>query len=424
MISATANLPEDLPDSPRIDEAASTSLFQKLGALVITSAIVMLVGWATDDSPGKRQFYFSYLFGWFWALSLSLGALFWVLIHHLTAAGWSVVIRRIYENITRMIPVLLLLFIPILIGMDTIYKWTNASESELPHGKGIWLSKPFFVVRILIYFTIWIGYSHFFRRQSIRMDGTSGFEDRKALLRKCEWWAPSGILLLGLTATFAAFDLVMSLNYAWFSTIFGVIFWADSIRGSICLCVLTILVLHYAGYMRHTIKREHFHDMGKLMFGFVVFWTYVSFAQYFLYWYGNIPEETVFYNDRREASWYTLSKLLPICYFAVPFILLMPRGNKRNPKTIGFVAAWVMLFQALHLYWEIMPEGLKSSIHDRPEKGVSIHWLDIASLTLFGSIMASCMLWGFRNYPIIPVRDPRLAESIKHQVDEFGDVQE
>ena len=355
-------------------------------------------------------------------LSLSLGALFWILIHHLTAAGWSAAIRRIYENCTRMIPVLLALLFRSSSAWTPFINGIMRAKVNWNMGRASGSSAPFFIVRILIYFSIWIGYSHLLRKQSILMDRTSGFEDRKAILRKCEWWAPSGILLLGLTSTFAAFDLMMSLNYLWFSTIFGVIFWADSIRGSLCLCVLTVLALHYAGYLRNTVNREHFHDMGKLMFGFIVFWTYVAFAQYFLYWYGNMPEETIFYWDRRVGSWNTMSILLPICYFAVPFILLLPRGNKRNPRIIGFVAAWVMLFHAMHLYWEIMPEGLKTGVKDHPEKGVSIHWLDVASIFMFGSIMASCILYGFRNYPIIPVRDPRLQESIHHEVDEFGDA--
>jgi len=253
------------------------------------------------------------------------------------------------------------------------------------------------------------------------MDATEDLEERKKILRKLEWYAPSGIALLALTATFAAFDLIMSLNYHWFSTIFGVIFWADCIRGSLVSCLLIVIAMHSAGYLKHTITREHFHDIGKLMFGFTVFWTYVSFDQYFLYWYGNIPEETKFYWDRRHGSWYTLSILLPICYFAVPFLILLPRGNKRNPKIIGFTAAWVLFWQMTHLYWEIMPEGLKPGVHDHPTAGVSIHWMDLASIVMFGSVIVGSVVYGFRKDNLIPIRDIRLDESLHHEVDEFGD---
>jgi len=419
-MSATAAIAiEDLPDAPNLDAAAGLSAFQKAVTVALVAGAALAIGWVIDDSPGKRQFYFSYLWGYMWALSLALGALFWNIIHHVVAAGWSVGIRRIHENVHRALPVLALLFIPIALGLGTIYKWSNADD--LKNGKQVWLSPGFFLIRIAIYFAIWITYSTLMRRWSLQADATEDFEERKKIQRTMEWYAPSGLLLLALTATFAAFDLIMSLNYHWFSTIFGVIFWADGIRVSLVSCVLIVICLHSAGYLRSTITREHFHDMGKLMFGFTVFWTYVSFAQYFLYWYGNMPEETKFYWDRRFGTWYAMSVLLPIGYFAVPFLILLPRGNKRNPKIIGFVAAWVLFFESFHLYWEIMPEGLKATVHDRPSAGVSPHWMDAASIVMFGGVMVSCLLYGFRNHSLIPIRDPRLGESIHHEVDEFGD---
>lgn len=407
------------PDNARLSTEAGASLFQKLLIVSGVVAAVLLVGWIIDDSPGHRQFYYSYLLGYTWALSIALGALFWNLIHHLTAAGWSVGIRRIWENLTRAIPVLAVLFIPIAIGIGTIYKWSHADD--LKHGKQIWLSPAFFIGRFVFYFGIWIAYSMMMRKWSLRSDATEDLDERKKLLRKMEWNAPVGILLLGLTSTFAIFDLMMSLNYHWFSTIFGVIFWADSIRGSLALCVLIVIGLHASGHLRNTITREHFHDMGKLMFGFTVFWTYVAFSQYFLYWYGNIPEETKWYWDRRMGSWYTMSIILPIGYFAVPFLLLLPRGNKRKPLIIGFVAAWILFFHLYHFYWQIMPEGLKAHVHDRPETGVSVHWMDVVSILTFAGVLVCSLVYGFKREPLIPIRDIRLAESIHHQVDEFGD---
>jgi hypothetical protein len=409
----------ELPDAPRLDEPTSTSLFQRALVVAAIAGVVLLFGWLIDDSPGKRQFFYSYLWGYTWALSVALGALFWNLIHHVTAAGWSVGIRRTFENITRALPVLAVLFIPIALGIGTIYKWSHADD--LKNGKQIWLSPAFFIGRFAIYFAIWIGYSMLMRKWSLQSDETEDVEERKRLLRKMEYHAPVGLLLLALSSTFAIFDLVMSLNYHWFSTIFGVIFWADCIRASLSSCVLIILALRSAGYLRSTVTREHFHDMGKLMFGFTVFWTYVAFAQYFLYWYGNIPEETKWYWDRRAGTWYEASQLLAIGYFAVPFVLLLPRGSKRNPKIIGFIAAWVVFFEMFHLYWQIMPEGLKATVHDRPSAGVSIHWMDIASITMFAAVIVGSLLYGYRTAALFPQHDVRLAESIHHAVDEFGD---
>lgn len=407
------------PDTTRLDEAVGPSLFQKVLIVTGVAGVLLLFGWLIDDSPGRRQFYYSYLWGYTWALSIALGALFWNLIHHVTSAGWSVGIRRIWENLTRAIPVLAVLFIPIAIGIGTIFKWSHADD--LKNGKQIWLSPAFFIGRYVVYFAIWIVYARLMRNWSLQCDTTEDIDERKKLLRKMEWYAPSGLLLLALTSTFAIFDLMMSLNYHWFSTIFGVIFWADSIRGSLSLCVLIIIGLHSMGYLRKTITREHFHDMGKLMFGFTVFWTYVAFSQYFLYWYGNIPEETKWYWDRRMGSWFTMSIVLPIGYFGVPFLMLLPRGSKRKPLIIGFTAAWILAFHMYHLYWEIMPEGLKAHVHDRPETGVSVHWLDVASIVMFAGVLLSSLAYGFKRDALIPIRDVRLAESIHHQVDEFGD---
>jgi hypothetical protein len=420
MTSHAILAPAELNDAPRLEATAGEAAYNKAATVAGVAAAVLLVGWLADDSPGRRQFYFSYLWGYTWALSIALGALFWNLIHHVTAAGWSVGIRRIFENIHRALPALAVLFIPIVMGIGTIFKWSHAED--LKHGKQIYLSPAFFLCRFVVYFAVWITYSRLMRKWSLQCDATDDPEERKRIQRKLEWYAPSGVLLLALTSTFAVFDLVMSLNYHWFSTIFGVIFWADCIRGSLVSCVLIVLALHGAGYLRNTVTREHFHDMGKLMFGFTVFWAYVAFAQYFLYWYGNIPEETKWYWDRRSGSWYTLSILLPIGYFGVPFLLLLPRGNKRNPATIGYVALWVLFFQMTHLYWEIIPEGSKTTVHDRPAFGVSVHWLDIASIVMFAGVLAASVIGGFRAHALVPIRDVRLGESIRHEVDEFGDV--
>ncbi len=415
-----ADMPlQELPDVSRLDERAGTAFHQKVTVSAAAAALALLFGWAIDDSHGRRQFYYSYLWGYTWALSLALGALFWNLIHHITAAGWSVAIRRIFENIHSVLPILAVLFVPIAIGIGTIYKWSHAED--LTNGKQVWLSPAFFLVRFAIYFSVWIIYSNLMRRLSWQCDATDDIDARKIIQRTMEWYAPSGLLLLAITSTFAAFDLMMSLNYHWFSTIFGVIFWADCIRGSLVSCLLIVIALHSAGYLRNTITREHFHDIGKFMFGLTVFWAYVAFAQYFIIWYTNIPEETKWYWDRREGAWYTMSILLPICYFAVPFFLLLPRGNKRNPRVIGFVALWVLVFQMAHLYWQIMPEGMKANVHDRPSNGVSFHWMDLASILFFASVMAGGVLRGFRNSALIATGDLRLAESIHHEVDEYGD---
>ena len=402
-----AGLPDDVaPIGERADRA-----FRVLLGIVAGSGVGLLAGVFVDT----KQFFHSYLFGYVFALDIALGALFWVLIHHVSDAGWSVGLRRVFENINRAIIPLAVLLLPVLVGLFTgnLYEWyefihknpakLHGHEIHLQHVKQVYFSTPFLLARVVLYFGVWIAYSVAMRNWSSRQDAEGG----AALTRRMQWWAPSGVALLGLTATFFAFDFVMSLQYSWFSTIFGVYFWVGGIRGSLATGVLVVLALRSAGYLRHTITMEHLHDVAKLMFGFTVFWAYIAFAQYFLIWYGNMPEETQFYLLRRNGAWYPASMLLPILYFAVPFFLLLPRAHKRSPRWLAFIAGWVLVMHAYDLYWQIMPVLHPDTVH--------FHYLDVvAPVCLFGVVLLSAV-WGFRRLPLIPIRDARLNETIGYE---------
>lgn len=402
--------PDGLPESvaPLRDELAGT--FRTLAVATAAVGAVLAVGAVIDP----KQFFHSYLFGYVFALDIALGALFWVLIHHVADAGWSVGLRRVFENVSRAILPLAVLFLPVLVGTFTgnLHQWydfVHGPEPEEGHLKHLWhvkhlyFSTPFFLARLALYFGVWIAYSVAMRNWSTKQDYVGG----AALTRRMQWWAPSGVALLGLTATFFAFDVVMSLQYTWFSTIFGVYFWAGGIRGSLATVVLVVLALRRAGYLRKTITMEHLHDVGKLMFGFTVFWTYIAFAQYFLIWYGNMPEETQFYLLRRNGAWYPMSILLPILYFVVPFFMLLPRAHKRSPKWMAFISAWILVMHAYDLYWQIQPTLHNDTIH--------FHWLDVAAPVCMFGVLLLATVWGLRRLPLIPVRDARLNETINYE---------
>jgi hypothetical protein len=405
--------PGGLPDNvaPFASETVASG-GRILFAVLLASGIILFTGVLAD----AKQFYHSYLFGYVFALDIALGALFWVLIHHVSDAGWSVGLRRVFENINRALIPLAVLFVPVLIGTFTgnLHLWygfihgpepTDEQLNHLWHVKHTYFATPFFLARLAIYFGIWIGYSVAMRRWSTRQDAIGG----AALTRRMQWWAPSGVLLLGLTSTFFAFDILMSLQYSWFSTIFGVYFWVGGMRGSLATCVLIVLSLRAAGYLRNTITMEHLHDVAKIMFGFTVFWAYIGFAQYFLIWYGNVPEETQFYLLRRNGSWYLLSILLPILYFVVPFFMLLPRAHKRNPRWLAFIAAWVLVMHAYDLYWQILPVLHQDTVH--------LHWLDVASPVFMFAVLITATCWGFLKFPLIPIRDARLNETIGYEND-------
>ena len=406
--TADLTYPAGLPDA--VAPLGTTRAFRVLVPVVSFAAGALVLGAILD----RKQFFHSYLFGYVFALDIALGALFWTMIHHVADAGWSVGLRRVFENVSRAILPLAVLFLPVLVGTftgnlhawyDFVHKAEPAEEhlKHLWHVKHIYFGTPFFLARLVLYFAVWIAYSVAMRHWSTKQDADGGI----ALTKRMQWWAPSGVALLGLTSTFFAFDILMSLQYSWFSTIYGVYFWAGGIRGSLATCVLIVLSLRAAGLLRNTITMEHLHDVAKIMFGFTVFWAYIAFAQYFLIWYGNVPEETQFYLLRRNGGWYALSILLPILYFVVPFFLLLPRAHKRSPFWLAFASAWILFMHAYDLYWQIMPV-----LH--PD-GVHFHWLDVAApVCLFGVLLLSAV-WGFARLPLIPVRDARLNETIGYE---------
>lgn len=401
--------PAGLPESVAPLGAQADGIVRAIATVTAVAAFVLFLGAFVNG----RQFFHSYLFGYVFALDLALGALFWNLIHHISDAGWSVGLRRIYENIHRAILPLSLLFIPILIGihLGQLHQWYGFIHSPPPeethlqhlwHVKHIYFNTTFFLLRLCIYFSIWIIFSLIMRNWSMLQDKVGG----ATLTLRMQRWAPLGLVLLGLSTTFFAFDILMSLQYTWFSTIYGVYYWVGGFRGSLSLAVLLVLGLHAAGYLQRTITIEHLHDAGKLMFGLTIFWAYIAFAQYFLIWYGNMPEETQFYLLRRNGAWYEMTILLPVLYFVVPFFMLLPRAHKRSPRWLAATAMLILLMHAYDLYWQIMPV-----LHSET---LRFHWLDVAAFISFSGIVLLATIWGFQRAPLIPVRDARLQETIDY----------
>lgn len=405
-----ASLPPGLPDDVSPLGVRAAPKLRALGVAIGVLAVLLIISAIWD----AKQFAHSYLFGYVFALDISLGALFWVLIHHVSGAGWSVGLRRVYENITRAIPYLAVLFIPVLIGIysGNLHDWQSFISGSEPedahlqhqwHVKHLYFSAPFFIARLALYFGVWIVYSSLMRRFSEQQDSEGGSN----LYLKMRWWAPSGTLLLGLTATFFAFDVLMSLQYSWFSTIYGVYFWVGGIRGSMSLAVLIVIAMHFRGLLARTITMEHLHDVGKMMFGFTVFWAYIAFSQYFLIWYGNMPEETQYYTLRRQGGWYEASILLPILNFGVPFFLLLPRSSKRNPRMLAIAAAWILAMHAYDLFWQVMPVLYRDTIR--------VNWADLVAPVFTLSVVLFATLRGMQRVPLIPIRDPYLNETIGYE---------
>lgn len=377
--------------------------WNRIPVIAAVFALLGAVACAILGAGNPKQFFFSWLVSFLFFLSLALGALFFVLIQYATQGGWGIVLRRIGETTFATLPVMAALFLPLLLGLGDLYSWATPGAAEhdaLLRWKAPYLNVPFFLIRAALYFGIWSFIALLYYRGSRGQDET-GDPEVSARLRR---FAGPAIIVLALTQTFASIDWIMSLTPHWYSTIFGVYFFAGSFVGFIALLSVVAVAMRRAGLLDTVISAEHLHDIGKLLFGFTAFWAYIAFSQFFLMWYANLPEETIWYQARIEGSWLAVSLLLMAGHFAVPFFYLMGRAVKRRGSTLALGGAWVLTMHFVDLYWQVMP-----TLH--PE-GVRPSALDVAALVTVGGCVVAAASWLMRRQALVPVRDPRLAESL------------
>jgi hypothetical protein len=399
----------------------------------VFALVAALVGWAINP----ERFYFSYLVAWVFCLSITLGALFFVLAHHITKAHWGVVVRRIPESLAWAFPLLALLSIPILIGMHDLFHWTHeeiytvgsAGYDRIIAGKRPYLNVPFWLLRLALYFAVWTYMSYRLYRLSLRQD-VNPDPAIPAEQRKVSAW---GIPVYAVTVAFASYDLLMSLDPHWFSTIFGVYFFAGCYWSAIALMILVSATMQRNGSTLHgVVTAEHYQDLGKWLFAFTIFWAYIAFSQYMLIWYGNLPEETIWYRHRFEHGWGWHSAMLLIGHFVVPFIVLLPRASKRLLPVLSFMAVWALIMHWFDLHWLSMPvydslyaeaagHAAETAVHAGEQalaapahhgNTAGFHWLDFACwFGLFGVYLGTA-IYRLTRHSVVPRNDPRLGLSL------------
>jgi hypothetical protein len=410
MASATAQLPPNEkitlgPAATRLKLAGTVLGVGGLAAAVLFGALI---------GDGWRLFFHSYLHNFTFFLSLALGALFFVVLQHLVRAKWSVVVRRLAECVMGAFPVLLLLslglILPLWGGNKSLYLWSDpavVAGDHLLHGKASWLDPGFFAVRILVYFAFWLGVSHFFFKNSVAQDesGDPKLSDRMRVA--------SGPVMIGfaLTTAFASFDLLMSLYPHWFSTIFGVYYFAGSAVGIFALLSLMTILLHRSGRLTRTITVEHQHDLGKLLFAFVFFWAYIGFSQFMLIWAANLPEETEFFRSRMFSEWRWISIALIVGHFAIPFVGIMSRNVKRRWWLLGAWATWMLAMHWVDLFWLVFP----AYDHHHIPVGIKGIVMYGAMLTGMGGLFLVAVVQQMGKVKLVPVRDPGLPESLRFE---------
>jgi hypothetical protein len=398
-----------------------------------------------------ERFAFSYLFAFVVALTLPLGSLFFVLVQYITKSSWSVTVRRVAELTMRPMPIFAVLVIPLVLTIGHLFPWLGAkhaappendtsSESPIAEARGLeshepaalrdlpvanvkrmehaeeraedsiivhkhaYLNRQFFLVRLIAYLLIWTWLVQKYFRWSTDQDKTKALENTAAGQR----FAPAGILLFGFTLTYFAFDWLLSLDGTWYSTIFGVQIFAQCALFQIASLILLTLALRKSGLLGDTVTVEHYHDLGKFLFGWIVFWSYISFAQFFLTWYSNIPDEVAWFHKRwhdNGGTWKNFSLALVLMHFFIPFWFLMSRNIKRKLPLLAAGAVCMIVMHVIEVYWIIMPNlgPFEPSI------------VDLGCLVgVFGVYLAAVMR-GMEDYSLVAIGDPRLERALEFE---------
>jgi hypothetical protein len=370
--------------------------------VALASVLACIAGYLSDSD----RFFRSYLVAFSYTSAIGIASFFFVMVQYLSGSAWSVTVRRIMENIMSTLPFGLLLFIPVALGVERLYQWNDPNivqASEALRAKSGYLSKDFFIMRTVGYFAVWSLWIFNIYRQSTKQDTERSAKQMNAISA----WSAPGLFFAVVVGSFASFDWLMSLQPAWYSTIFGLYYLADGALAFMSMVTLICLGFRSAGVLKNAITEEHYHDLGKWLFALTAFYTYISFSQYLLIWYANLPEETIFYRDRMAGGWLTLSLLLPILRFFLPFFTLLCRGAKRSLMVIRLVAAWSLIVVYVDFYWIVMPVFYKD--------GIQISWQDFACL---GATVSICGLvfWNkFKKHKMVPVGDLRLQQALRFE---------
>jgi hypothetical protein len=351
-----------------------------------------------------EQFFHAYLPAYLFWTGISLGSLALLMLQHLTGGHWGLVIRRVLEASTRVLPLMALLFIPIILGAKSIYPWTHPEKMETPalELKAHYLNLPFFTVRALIYFAFWIGVAYFLNRWSLEQDRTADrdFAKRMRLL------SGPGLVFFVVSVTFASIDWAMSLNPEWASTIYGLIYVGAWSLSALAFTIAVMAVLADREPMAAVVKPSHFQDLGKLLLALVMLWAYFAFSQFLIIWSGNIPEEIDYYLPRVKGVWGAIALLVVIFHFALPFLLLLSRQRKRDPHQLVLIAGIVLIMRLVDIFWMIDPEFAHEGFH--------LNWLDFISPIAFGGIWLAAFVWQLEKRPLIPINDPQYESLVTH----------
>jgi hypothetical protein len=350
-----------------------------------------------------QQFFHAYLLAYMLCVGVTLGCLAWLMIQHVTGGVWGTVMRRPLEAGTRTLPLMAILFLPLIFGMGRLYGWANPAEvAKEPHLQKLteaYLNPSGFVLRALLYFVVWALLVYLLNRYSDEQDRPLTRDVGKSI-RKVS--AP-GLLIYALTVSFAVIDWVMSVDPHWISTIYPLIFLIGQCLSALCLMVVVERILSSYPPVLLFLKPREVHDHGKFMLTFIMLWAYFSFSQLLIIWAGNLPDEITWYTRRLYGGWQCVGLFIAIFHFAIPFLFLLSRSFKRNPITLVWLAAWMLFMRWVDLLWHIEPNFNRTI--------ASVGALDVAAWIVvpvgMGGLWLSFFFYNLKKRPLLALYDPK-----------------
>lgn len=367
--------------------------------LLVLGAVLLILSFATD----YKRAMFDYLWIYMFLVSLGIGSLGLVALEYVVGASWSTPFRRILEFTASLTPLLIVLVIPLFFGLSDLFEWTHAdvvAADPMLKSKEPYLNVQFFTIRTAVFLLIWLAFYYFIVRNSAKQDTTRDPALTKRNIKISVPFMPVFVISL----TVAAIDWIMSLEPHWYSTIFGLYYFAGTVIAALSVNTYISVKLKEGGYLIADIRDENYYSFGTLIFAFIVFWAYIGFSQYLLIWYADIPEETFWFIARWNGSWKYVSLALVFMHFVFPFLILVSRGAKTNLKLLKIMAIWMLAAHALDLYWLIMPTYSRD--------GANFSWNELSfPLFITGLVMVVFKIRaGKKN--LIPVGDPKMEDGL------------
>jgi len=376
---------------------------------------VGLVGCGLGFLLDRDHLFRSWLVAYMLFLGIALGSMALIMIQHLSGGAWGV-FRRIFEASSRTLPLLAVLFIPVLLGVGTLYPWSHedhvAADEILRHKSG-YLNFPFFLVRAVFYFGGWLGIAYLLNKWSRMQD-----EGDVAVNTRLQRLSGAGLVFYALAVTFAGVDWIMSLNPHWYSTIFGFLMMGGQGLAALAFTIVVATFLFKHEPMSGLLKPQHFHDLGKLMFAFVMLWAYFNFSQYLLTFAANLVEEIPYMITRTTNGWQYLAVFLVLFHFFVPWFLLLSRNLKRTPYRLVVIASWILFMRFADLFMMVSPEfdAGGSNLHLLTGEHVShffVHWTDLAAPLAIGGLWLWMFFSELEKRPLLATGDPYLREALE-----------